>query len=210
MALSPFIISAHDLPRRPGEIRQMRLEIDEHEALGFDVLAIAQDEPIDIDFTLQSVEEGVLVTGTVISVASGECGRCLDPLEIDVDEPFQDLYEYDVDPRQARKADKKKSAKKLEEELSEEDDELRHMVGELIDLEGPIRDAIILNLPINPLCDANCEGLCQGCGEKWANLPEEHSHEQIDPRWAGLAGLSGLSDLAVEGEAGEIDGPGRN
>jgi uncharacterized protein len=204
MALSPFIISAHDLPRRPGEIRQLRLEIDEHEALGFDVLAIAEDEPIDIDYTLQSVDEGVLVTGTVVSVASGECGRCLDPLEIDVDESFQDLYEYDVDPRQARKADKKKSAQKRkeEEELSEEDDEVRHMVGELIDLEGPIRDAIILNLPINPLCDPNCEGLCQGCGEKWATLPEDHSHEQIDPRWAGLAGLTGLADL-IDPEAPE-------
>ena len=211
MALSPFIISAHDLPRRAGEIRQMRLEIDEHEALGFDVMAIAEDEPIDIDFTLQSVDEGVLVTGSVISIASGECGRCLDPVEIDVEENFTELYEYDVDPRQARKADKKKSAQKLKqeaEELDEEGEDVRQMVGDLIDLEGPLRDAIILNLPVNPLCDPNCEGLCQICGEKWAELPEEHSHEQLDPRWAGLAGLTGLSGLTPLASPDGQDGQG--
>ncbi len=63
------------------------------------------------------------------------------------------------------------------------------MDGDEIDLEGPIRDAIILNLPINPLCSPDCLGLCPDCGEKWENLPEDHAHEVIDARWAGLAGL---------------------
>lgn len=195
MSITPFIYSAHDLPRRAGEMRQVTLEIDEHEELGFEVLAIAKDEPIDIEMTLQSVDEGVLVTANVRSVATGECGRCLDPVEIDVDQNFMELYEYDEDPRQARKADKKKKKAEKPEELSEEDDEVRHMVGELIDLEGPIRDAIILNLPINPLCDANCEGLCQECGGKWSELPEGHAHDLVDPRWAGLAALKDLKDL---------------
>jgi len=193
MSLSPFIYSAHDLPRRAGEIRQVTLEIDEHEELGFEVLAIAKDEPIDIEMTLQSVDEGVLVTATLQSVATGECGRCLDPVEIDVDQSFMELYEYDEDPRQARKAEKKKKKSDKPEELSEEDDETRHMVGELIDLEGPIRDAIILNLPINPLCSPDCLGLCPECGVKWSELPEDHGHEVIDARWAGLAGLKDLN-----------------
>ncbi len=193
MSLTPFIYSAHDLPRRAGEIRQVSLEIDEHEELGFEVLAIAKDEPIDIEMTLQSVDEGVLVTATVQSVAIGECGRCLDPVEIDVDEKFMELYEYDVDPRQARKADKKKKKADKPEELSEEDDEVRHMVGELIDLEGPIRDAIILNLPINPLCSADCLGLCPECGAKWSELPEDHAHDVIDARWAALQALKELN-----------------
>ncbi len=192
MPKSPFIYNTHDVPRRPGEMREVRLVIDLHEPLGFDVMAIAQDEPIDIEMKLESVAEGVLVTANVISEAVGECGRCLDEVIFDIDENFVELFEYAEDPRQARKKDKKKSqrAKDAEEaEKLDDEDELRQMDGDEIDLEGPIRDAIILNLPINPLCSPDCLGLCPDCGEKWENLPEDHAHEVIDARWAGLAGL---------------------
>ena len=60
------------------------------------------------------------------------------------------------------------------------------MDGELIDLDGPIRDAIILNLPINPLCSPDCPGLCPDCGLKWIELPDDHAHAPADIRWAGL------------------------
>jgi len=192
MAKSPFIYNTHDLPRRPGEMREVRLVIDLHEPLGFEVMAIAQDEPIDIEMKLESVAEGVLVTANVLSEAVGECGRCLDEVVFDIDENFVELFEYAEDPRQARKKEKKKSqrAKDAEEaEKLDDEDELRQMDGDEIDLEGPIRDAIILNLPINPLCSPDCLGLCPDCGEKWEDLPEDHAHEVIDARWAGLAGL---------------------
>ena len=63
------------------------------------------------------------------------------------------------------------------------------MQGDYIDLEIPLRDAIVLALPINPLCSEQCLGLCQQCGEKWENLPEDHAHAQSDPRWAALGTL---------------------
>ena len=193
MSKSPFIYNTHDLPRRPGEMREVRLVIDLHEPLGFEVMAIAQDEPIDIEMKLESVAEGVLVTANVLSEAVGECGRCLDEVIFDIDENFVELFEYAEDPRQARKKEKKKSqrAKDADEaEKLDDEDELRQMDGDEIDLEGPIRDAIILNLPINPLCSPDCLGLCPDCGEKWESLPEDHAHEVIDARWAGLAGLN--------------------
>jgi len=59
----------------------------------------------------------------------------------------------------------------------------------VMDLEPPIRDAVVLDLPINPLCSEECLGLCPDCGQKWVDLPEDHQHEAIDARWAGLAGL---------------------
>jgi len=187
MPANPFLFNTHDLPRRPGEMREYELTIDKHEAIGFEVLAIAQDEPIDIDLKIESVAEGVLASARVITVASGQCGRCLDPVEYDVDENFQELYEYTEDPRQARKKDKHK--KKRDEEELDDEDEVRQMQGEQIDLDGPIRDAVILNLPINPLCDQDCLGLCQECGVKWVDLPEDHDHGTTDIRWAGLENL---------------------
>ena len=196
MSKNPFLFNAHDLPRRPGEMREYELTFDVHEALGFEVLAIAEDEPIDIDLRIESVAEGILATATVRTEASGECGRCLDAVYYDVDESFQELYEYVEDPRQARKKNKpgKKRVNKAEEEDLDED-LVRQMDGELIDLDGPIRDAIILNLPINPLCEPDCPGLCPDCGMKWVELPEDHEHAPADIRWAGLENWgSGESD----------------
>ncbi len=191
MSKNPFLFNTHDLPRRPGEMREYELTIDSHEELGFEVLSIAADEPIDIDLRIESVAEGILASATVRTEASGECGRCLDAVFYDVDESFQELYEYVEDPRQARKKNKpgkrrpqKSSNKDLGEDLDE--DLVRQMDGELIDLDGPIRDAIILNLPINPLCSPDCPGLCPDCGLKWTELPEDHAHAPADIRWAGL------------------------
>ena len=193
MSKNPFLFNTHDLPRRPGEMREYELTFEEHEVLGFDVLAIAKDEPIDIDIRIESVAEGILATARVQTEASGECGRCLDPVFYEVDQNFQELYEYVEDPRQARKKNKpgKHRPQKSEDEDLDED-LVRQMEGELIDLDGPIRDAIILNLPINPLCAPDCLGLCPYCGVKWSELPESHEHAPSDIRWAGLENWTNL------------------
>lgn len=67
-----------------------------------------------------------------------------------------------------------------------EEDDLSFMDGDEIDLELAIRDAVILNLDVNPLCREDCPGLCQVCGQMWANLPADHAHTPDDPRWAAL------------------------
>ena len=180
MARSPFLFSTHDLPRRAGEMREYHLSIDNHGGLGFEVLSIRKDQPIEIDLKIESVSDGVLASAHIESIAVGECGRCLDPLEFDISEDFQELYEYEKDRRQKSKA-------KPDED--EDEIEVRQMDGSEIDLDGPIRDAIILNLPLNPLCSPDCKGLCPDCGEKIANLPEGHSHEKVDARWAALGDL---------------------
>jgi uncharacterized protein len=193
MTRSPYLYNTNDLPRRAGEMRVVELSIDVHEPMGFEILSIPSDEPIDLEMTLQAVTEGVLVTARVLSVAVGECTRCLDPVELDIDENFTELYEYAEDARVVRKREKKMSErqkKAQEDEELDEEDELRQMVGDDVDLEGPIRDAIILNLPINPLCSANCPGLCPECGEKLADLPQDHAHDVVDIRWAGLEGFN--------------------
>ena len=182
MASNPFHIDTHDLPRRAGEMREFTLEIDDHEPLGFDIISIAKDEPIYVDLKLEAVAEGVLATATIETTAVGECIRCLDPVELPIDQSFQELFEYEIDYRQ------KKSSKKPIPESDEEGEEVRQMVGDIIDLEPSIRDAVILDLPIHPLCDPDCPGLCPECGIKWSLLPEDHAHATPDIRWAGLDG----------------------
>ena len=57
-----------------------------------------------------------------------------------------------------------------------------------------LRDAVVLALPVNPLCRQDCPGLCPECGVRWDELPEGHTHEQVDPRWAALGKLKNTTE----------------
>lgn len=171
-AKSPFKINLHELPRRAGEMKEYELNFPAPEAIGVPLLQIPAAEEIKLSFRAESVDDGVLITGQVSSHALGECGRCLEKIELDIEQRFQELFLY-----ASRAA-----------ENPAEDDDLFVLDGDIADLEVPIRDAVILSMPLNPVCEPDCEGLCSGCGEKWRDLPEDHTHEVIDPRWTGLAG----------------------
>ena len=70
----------------------------------------------------------------------------------------------------------------------DEDDEVSRLQDDLVDLEPQLRDAVVLELPFQPMCEPDCPGLCPECGARLAEDPD-HAHEApIDPRWAGLAG----------------------
>ena len=187
--MTTFIFNAHELPRRAGEMREYEITIDQHPPVGIALLAIPADAPIYVDLRLQAVAEGVLVSGEVRAEAVGECTRCLEPVSFDVDESFTELYNYEIDPRQKGGSKSGKKAALVEVEVGDEDEQL-WMEGDLINLEAPIRDAVILNMPIHPLCSEDCLGLCPGCGQKWADLPDEHEHAVSDIRWAGLENWS--------------------
>ncbi|MEY3089082.1 MAG: hypothetical protein RLZZ208_350 [Actinomycetota bacterium] len=167
---SPFLVNLHELPRRAGEMRPYRLDFKLEEAIGTPMLAIKTGESMLIEFKAESVSDGVLISGHVKSKAKGECGRCLDEIEWDVSEEFRELFLYE-----SRRGE-------------DEEDELFALDGDIADIETAIRDAVVLTMPINPLCKPDCKGLCSECGERWEKLAPDHTHEKIDPRWSGLAG----------------------
>ena len=183
-----FKLNTYELPRRAGEMKEYELDIVVKEKFGVDLISVPSGEVIEVDARLESVTEGILLSANVYAVAQGECIRCLDPVEIVIERKIQELYNYE--PTNERGKKKRKSST---EDLTSEDldiaDELM-MDGDILDLETPIRDAIVLSLPTNPLCSQECLGLCPECGGKWAELPEEHAHEVIDARWASLEGLT--------------------
>lgn len=181
----PFRFNAHDLPRRAGEMREYSIDIPAPERIGIDVIAVLAGEEIHLDMRLESVTQGVLVSGQLSAIADGECMRCLEPLDFDIERRIQELYRYA--PEKAHTKAERKRVREEEDDLDLEEELM--MDGDFIDLEAPIRDAIVLSLPINPLCTPDCPGLCPECGVKWTNLPAEHAHTARDARWSGLAGL---------------------
>jgi uncharacterized protein len=149
--------------------------------LGTDVIAVPVGSDVDLDLRLESVVEGVLVSGTVTATAAGQCVRCLDDLERKVEVDVQQLYAYPGQvPQEA------------------EDDETDELEGDLIDFEPVLRDAVVLALPFQPVCREDCPGLCSECGVHLADHPG-HRHDQVDPRWAVLQSLTtGTEDQEEE------------
>jgi uncharacterized protein len=181
-----FEFNTHELPRRAGEMKEYQLDLEILEPLGIALVSVPAGDVIEVDMRLESVTEGILLSADIYAVAKGECIRCLDPIEIEVDRKIQELYRYEPTADKGGKRGKK-SAK--DEEVDLESDEELFLDGSVMDLATPIRDAIVLDLPVNPLCSEDCLGLCPDCGEKWEALPEGHAHDAIDARWAGLQGL---------------------
>ena len=183
MKTNPFILNTHDLPRRAGEMKEYELDIEAPVRIGVPLIGIPEGDIIEADVRLESVTEGVLLSAEIYAVALGECIRCLDPVEQVIDRKIQELYRYEPTNEKGRKKRREDEDVDLDAE-----DELQ-MEGDQMNLEMPIIDAIILALSVNPLCDEECMGLCPDCGEKWESLPDDHRHEVVDARWAGLASL---------------------
>jgi len=185
-----FLFNSYELPRRAGEMKEYSLDISIPERIGIDVIGVLAGEEIHLEMRLEAVTEGVLVSAELSAVADGECMRCLDPIELHIDRRIQELYRY-APEKPHTKAERKRARQEADDQ--DADDALM-MEGDIINLEGPIRDAIVLDLPVNPLCSPGCAGLCPGCGVKWSALESTHAHQVIDPRWAGLSGLGALED----------------
>jgi uncharacterized protein len=183
-----FKLNTYELPRRAGEMKEYELDIVVKEKFGVELISVPAGELIEIDARLESVTEGILLSADVYAVAQGECIRCLDPVEIVIERKIQELYNYEPTNERGKKKRKSSTEDLTSEDLDVADEFM--MEGDILDLETPVRDAIVLSLPSNPLCSQDCLGLCPECGSKWADLAEDHSHEVIDARWASLGGLT--------------------
>jgi uncharacterized protein len=150
--------------------------------IGVELIGIPEGAPLELDLTLQSVSEGVLVTGTVTAPTTGECARCLTAIESDLEIDLTELFAYPGS----------------ETEATTEDDEVGHVVSaqgiDTIDLEQTIVDAVGLLLPFSPVCQDDCPGLCPDCGVALVTAGADHHHDKIDPRWAKLAALKPAED----------------
>ena len=172
-----FTLDISRLGRRPGDLIAVDETIVSPSRIGLDLLAIEAGAPLHLDLQLQSLSDGVLVTGTVSAPTVGQCARCLSPISGDVNVRFTEMF---ADPDAVSEADT---------DDDDDDDEVGHIVDDKVDIEQTIVDAVGLELPLSPVCSDDCPGLCPECGVALATAEEGHGHDVIDPRWAKLAEL---------------------
>ena len=172
---APLVLDTRELGRRPGSQREVSRSVPAPADLGIEVLRVPEGSQVDLDLRLEAVMEGVLVTGTARAGLEGECVRCLGQIDDEIEVELQELYVYDDrdhDP--------------------DEDDEVSMLQDDLLDLEPLLRDAVVLALPFQPLCQPDCPGLCPECGARLLDDPDHGHEEPVDPRWAALTGLAEL------------------
>jgi uncharacterized protein len=163
---SPYVLDTRELARRPGTMRKVSRVVPAPADLGTEVIGVPEGSDLSLELRLESVMEGVLVSGTVRGGTVGECVRCLGEVEQDLIVEVQELFAYP------------------DREYGEDDD-VHQLVGDLIDFEPVLRDAVVPALPFQPVCRDDCPGLCSSCGAALADDPEHH-HDAVDPRWAAL------------------------
>jgi uncharacterized protein len=159
----PFVLPARDIVRRPGEMREHEFSVTLPEAWGEGIVALDAGSQLDLDVRLESVHEGILVTGTVDGEYSGVCGRCLIDIVRPVEVEFQELFAYPGEE---------------ETDFEVQDDH--------VDLETLVRDATVLSLPFQPVCQPDCPGLDPQTGERLAVSTDKEQVAPIDPRWSAL------------------------
>jgi len=170
-----FLVNVAELLRRPAS----RLHVQERipvEGVAVIDTRIPDGTFVEVDLELESMTDGIVATGHVRAPWEGECRRCLERAEGDLDVAVRELFQ---DPSRAV------------------DEDAFALEGEQVDLVPLVRDALMLELPLAPVCRPDCAGLCPTCGVDLNQEPEGHHHEQLDPRWAALGDLR--LDAADEG-----------
>jgi uncharacterized protein len=158
-------VDVRDLVGQPGASRHVRVA-EPVEGLATELARVPTERPVRVEVLLESVVEGILVSGPVSGEMAFRCARCL--------KSFTDEFTVEVSELFAAGA---------------RDDAEAYPLGEgTIDLEPMVRDAVVLSMPFSPLCRPDCLGLCERCGGD-RNLGECTCGPEVDPRWAALEQL---------------------
>ena len=181
---SPLVLDVSRLGRRPGAMQTITQTVPSPGRIGLDLIAIEPGAEMDLDLRVESVSEGVLVSGTVTAPTLGSCARCLEPVTGEVEVDLTELFAY---PDSVT-------------ESTTEEEEVGRVIDHTVNLEQPILDAVGLALPFVPLCSPDCPGLCPRCGVALSAAGPGHRHDQIDPRWAKLAGMMPTESDAPDGQ----------
>ncbi|MEU1310429.1 YceD family protein [Streptomyces cinnamoneus] len=195
---NPLVFDTRELGRRPGALKRVSRSVPAPQDLGIEVIGVPEGAALELDLRLESVMEGVLVTGTARAPLTGECVRCLEPLERELEADFQEMFSYpDADARGRIAA--------ADDDAEDDEEDMFSLEDDMFDLEPVLRDAVVLSLPLQPVCQEDCPGLCSECGARLADDPDHH-HDAVDIRWAALQELAGSDQDGEKDNAPRANG----
>ncbi len=171
---NPLLINAAELLRRPGSERVVEQQITVAE-LGIEAdPRLRPDAEVEIRMRLESLTDGVVVDGSVSAPWVGTCRRCLADAVGVTNSEVHELYQLVVT-----------------------DPEAFEIVGDQVDLRELVREVVVLDAPVVPLCKDDCAGLCPECGVDRNTVSCACVPDVSDDRWDALSELKA-----------QLDGPG--
>lgn len=169
----PFVVSVVEQRRSPGVRRQVRVA-GPLPGLGTTAAGVVEGADVVADVALEAMTDGrITATGAITAAWTGECRRCLRPVEGELAVDVQEVFE----PHPP------------------EDAETYRLDGDHLDLEPMVRDAVLLALPLAPLCEDACAGPdpedhpVQPAGDAGEGDDGDEGERPVDPRWAALGDL---------------------
>jgi len=134
------------------------------------------DSPASVRLVVRNGGDRLLIDGEVSLDLKLLCGRCLAEYREGVHYPIEEQFLF---ARHAGQAGQVKDGE-------DEDKELAVLEGDSIDATGLVRDAVLSNLPMKPLCQEDCQGLCPDCGQDLNQEACSCTNQEVDPRLAAL------------------------
>jgi uncharacterized protein len=163
----PFVVQVASLRKVAGTTRH-ETRCGVIEGLAAVSVSVPDGAQTCADLELTSYPGGITVSGTVRAPWQGECRRCGGPVTGEVVADVRERY--------------------VPEGNAKADEDAYPLVGDQLDLEPLARDAVLLDLPLAPLCSEDCLGLCPQCGANWNNGPCS-CPPLVDARWSALDAL---------------------
>jgi DUF177 domain-containing protein len=162
---SKLSVDVTELLRRPGTSRRLEFT-EEITGLGLDMGQVRPD--LRFDLLLESLVEGIFVSGHVHGAFALSCIRCLREFDRPFDISIGEVIAYEGQPG---------------------GDEGYQITGDHAHLEPVVRDAVVLAMPLNPLHVPDCKGLCPVCGTDLNETDCGHRPGRTELRWEPLAEL---------------------
>ncbi len=163
--MKPLVVNVAELLRRPGTGRDVNVSLSAEELELIDE-RVAPSDTVDVGVKLESLTDGIVVTGTVSVPWSASCRRCLIDLAGSAVAEVDELYQHTLTS-----------------------DEAFPIVHDQIDLAPMVRELATLELPLAPLCRPDCAGLCPTCGANRNEQPCGCAAAPVDDRWSALDAL---------------------
>lgn len=167
-------IKVSDIPPE-GITVELTEEAADFAGLGEDIKVLG---PVRARFRLMKTGPTVYLSGEIEAGLELTCSRCGKPA------PFKASTDIELDLNPAESVSGEE-----EKELSQEDLDVEFYKDDTVDLSWLLREQILLQAPMKPLCKEDCRGLCQFCGQD-LNLAQCGCEAP-----AGHPGLAGLKDL---------------
>jgi len=169
----PLVVPVTELVRHPGSHKHVQFVVDA-EGLALTEVKVPDGAPVTIDVELDALGDGVVVHGTVSGTWEAICRRCLGPARGLAVAAVEELYQVRPTSEEAFTFD-----------------------GDAIDLGPLVRENLLVELPLAPLCRADCAGLCPTCGLDRNATACTCDTTPTDPRWGVLDALKGQFDPPV-------------